>query len=262
MIHTNRNLFAMAISVAGLGIGGLAPGWLFAQSDTPTIDAQAREKLQTSLAFLAGQKRISVDTRNITEVVLASGQKIQFDGSALLTVQRPDKLRASRRGDLVDQDFFYDGVSLTLHNPGENFYATVAAPGSLEAMLDYARETLGIIAPAGDLAYSNAYEILMDNVTSGFVVGTAMLEGVACDHLAFRGEGVDWQIWIQQGDQPLPRRFVITTLDVAGAPQFSVEMSNWNLAPAISEDTFRFVPPPGAIQVEFLPLVSAQPATP
>ncbi|HYO28597.1 MAG TPA: DUF2092 domain-containing protein, partial [Azonexus sp.] len=55
--------------------------------------------------------------------------------------------------------------------PGEKYFATVPAPATLEQMLDFARTTLDIVAPAGDLLYANAFEILMDNVTSGFVVG-------------------------------------------------------------------------------------------
>ena len=76
-------------------------------------------------------------------------------------------------------------------------------------MLDFARTTLDIVAPAGDLLYANAYEILMDNVTSGFVVGKSVIEGVRCDHLAFRGANVDWQIWIREGSKPLPCKLVI-----------------------------------------------------
>jgi hypothetical protein len=95
--------------------------------------------------------------------------------------------------------FVYDGKSLTLSNPQENVYAQVTAPGTLEEMLDFARIKLDIVAPAGDLIYKNAYDILMDGVTEGIVVGKAVIEGVLCDHLAFRAPDVDWQIWIQQG---------------------------------------------------------------
>jgi len=132
-------------------------------------------------------------------------------------------------------------------------YAQVAAPGTLEDMLDFARTKLDIVAPAGDLVYKNAYDILMDGVTDGMVVGKAVIEGVRCDHLAFRAPQVDWQIWIQDGAQPLPRKVVITTLDVPNAPQFSVTVTHWNLNPAFDAQTFRFTPQAGDKQIEFLP---------
>ena len=200
-----------------------------------------------------------METRNTIEVVLTSGQKLQFGTAATASVQRPNRLRAERKGDLVDQIFLYDGKSLTLYNPGQKYYATVAAPGTLDQMLDFARTSLDVIAPGSDLLYANAYQILMDNVTSGFVVGKGVVEGVRCDHLAFRGAGVDWQIWIQEGAQPLPRKWVITTTDIAGSPQFEVVMTKWNLAPQFGEKTFSFTPGKGAMKVDFLPLSTSSP---
>jgi len=216
------------------------------------IAPQAQQLLKASTDFLASQQQFSLDTSSSIEVVLASGQKIQFDHTARQSVQRPNKLRAERTGDLVDQVIYYDGQSLTLHNPSDNYYATLPAPGTIEEMLDFAREKLDIIAPAGDLLYKNAYEILMQNVTSGFVVGKGVVDGVRCDHLAFRAPLVDWQIWIEEGARPLPRKLVITTRDKANAPQFTVVSSNWNLAPKFTDETFSFKPPKCPKKVEFL----------
>jgi hypothetical protein len=87
------------------------------------------------------------------------------------------------------------------------------------------------------------------------VVGKGVVEGVRCDHLAFRAPHVDWQIWIQEGKEPLPRKLVITTRDVANAPQFSVVVTKWNLKPTFTAQTFSFSPPSGAKKVDFVPLV-------
>jgi hypothetical protein len=234
------------LAVAGLSRPALA--------QPAGIDPQAEKLLKDSLAYLARQKHFSVETRSTIEAVLKTGQKLQFDNTVTLSVQRPNKVRVERKGELVDQVFYYDGKSLTLYNPEQKYYATVDAPGTLEAMMDYARDKLDIIAPAGDLIYSNAYEILMQDATSGFVVGESLIEGARCDHLAFRNPDVDWQIWIQQGKQPLPRKFVITTKDVAGSPEFAIVMTKWNLAPKLSDRTFTFTPPKDAKKVDFLPL--------
>jgi len=217
------------------------------------IDPEARRLLKASTDFLASQQRFSVETRNTLEVVLKSGQKIEFNHGARTSVQRPDKLRADRSGDLVQQQFVYNGKTLTLFNPKDKAYAQVAAPDTLEGMLEFARTKLDIVAPAGDLLDKNAYDILMDGVTDGFVVGKAVIEGVRCDQLAFRAPHVDWQIWVQEGAQPLPRRLVITTRDLPGAPQFAVTMTKWNLKPNFDAQTFKFTPPAGAAKVDFLP---------
>jgi hypothetical protein len=227
---------------------------LVAHAQPAGIDPQATKLLKASTDFLAKQQAFTVATRSSLEVVLTSGQKIQFDHTANLSVQRPNKLRADRTGDLVEQSFYFDGKSFTMVNPAEKYYATVAAPGTLEEMLDLARTKLDIVAPAGDLIYKNAYDILMTDVTQGFVVGKGVVEGVRCDHLAFRAPHVDWQIWIQEGAQPLPRKLVITTRDQPGAPQFSVVVTRWNLKPAFTAQTFAFAAPKGARKVEFIPL--------
>jgi len=227
---------------------------LVALAQPAGIDPQATKLLKASTDFLASQQRFSLEARNSFEVVLTSGQKIQFDHTAQMSVQRPNKLRADRRGDLTEQSFIYDGKTLTLFNPADKYYATVAAPGTLEEMLDMARTKLDIVAPAGDLVFKNAYDILMTDVTQGFVVGKSMVEGVRTDHLAFRAPLVDWQIWIQEGKEPLPRKFVITTRDQPSAPQFSVVVTKWNLKPSFNAKTFSFSPPEGAKKVEFVPL--------
>jgi len=245
MAHRDRGSCRADLRLAARGAGS-----------TDRLDPQATRLLKASTDFLASQKRFSAETRNSLEVVLTSGQKIQFDHVARLSVQRPDKLRADRVGDLVEQAFYFDGKSLTIFNPREKYYATVAAPDTLEAMLDFARTTLDIVAPAGDLIYSNAYDILMTDVTQGFVVGKTVVEGVLCDHLAFRAPHVDWQIWLQEGKEPLPRKLVITTRDQAGAPQFSVVITKWNLRPTFTPLTFSFRAPSGAKLVEFVPLAT------
>ena len=217
------------------------------------ISPAAKDLLKASTDFLACQQQFSVDTESSIEVVLGSGQKIQYDHTARVSIERPNKFRAERTGDLVDQVFYYDGESLTLHNPLANYYATIAAPATLEETLDFAREKLDIVAPAGDLLYKNAYDILMQDVISGFVVGKGVVDGVRTNHLAFRAPHVDWQVWIEEGDRPLIRKMVITTRDKLNAPQFTFVTKNWNLEPKFSSDTFSFTPPRCPQTIEFVP---------
>lgn len=243
----------LTATLARCAIAAVAGFALAAQAQPAGISPEAQRLLKASTDFLASQKEFSAETRNTLEVVLKSGQKIEFNHVARMSAKRPNKLRAERTGDLVDQVFIYDGKSLTLYNPQEKVFAQVAAPDTLEAMLEFARTQLDIVAPAGDLINKNAYAILMDGVTDGFVVGKAVIEGVRCDHLAFRAPHVDLQVWVQEGAQPLPRKMVITTRDLPNAPQFAVTVTKWNLKPTFNAQTFSFTPPAGAKKVDFLP---------
>lgn len=216
------------------------------------VEPAASQLLKASTDFLVRQQQFSFDTESSIEVVSVSGQKIQYDHTAKVSVQRPNKWRAERTGKLVDQVFYYDGKSLTLHNPHGRYYARIAAPSTLEAMLDFAREKLDVVAPASDLLYTNAYDILMQDVTSGFVVGKSVVAGVRCDHLAFRAPNVDWQIWVEEGPRPLVRKLVITSLDMLNAPQFTVIVKRWNLKPRLGSAAFSFKPRKPNQELEFM----------
>ena len=217
------------------------------------IDPQAEKLLKRMSEYLASRQQFTLKAESTLEAVLTSGQKLQYDSPATLSVSRP-KLHAHRKGDIANQEFFYDGKTLTLYNPRENLYATTAAPATLDEMLDFAREKLDIIAPASELLYKNAAEKMLKESTAGFVVGPSVVGGVKTTQLAFRGGEVDWQIWIDDGDKPLPRKFILSSKKVSGEPQFTVLIRSWDVGAKLSDREFNFTPPKGAKKIEFLKL--------
>ena len=231
------------ISVVALAMLVLI-GWPQAGHTQSTgIDPQAEKLLRRMSDYLAGRQQFSLKSEGMLEVVLTSGQKIQFDSPATLVVSRPNKLRAHRKGDIANQEFFYDGKTLTLYNPKENLYATTAAPPTLDEAFDFAREKLDVIAPGADLFYKDAAEKMLKASSSGFVVGPSVVAGAKTTHLAFRGADVDWQVWIEDGDKPLPRKFILTSKQVKGEPDFTIVIRSWDLAPKVTDKEFVFVPP-------------------
>jgi hypothetical protein len=142
---------------------------------------------------------------------------------------------------------------MTLECKGTNTFATMPAPNNLDDAIDKARKEFQIEAPGADLLYSHPYEILTEQVTGGRVIGREMVNGLAANHLAFQGEDVDFQIWIQEGGQPLPLRFVITSKKVKGTPEFTVDMSQWQPDAKIGASAFAFQAPAGATKVASLP---------
>ena len=232
----------------------LAVGLPGAVSAQPSgVDPRADAVLRGMTAYVSGLQKFSVTTENTLEVVTTEGQKIQFTAPASMTVARPNKLVAQRRGDIVDQMMYYDGTSLTLYNPATQHYATVPAPATLDAMLDLAYERLDLVAPGADLIDTRAYERLMQDVQSGVYLGFAVVAGQRCHHLAYRATEVDWQLWVRDGSQPTPCRYVITSKTVAGAPQFAAQVLKWDTSPDVSAARFRFIAPKGAKAIEFLP---------
>jgi len=246
----NNRMAAAGFALATLMLSAIIPS----QARAQTIDPAAVQILQRTMDYLASLQQFSVHTQNTIEEVLVSGQKIQFDYSNGLTVQRPNKLLAKRHGDIVDQSFSYDGKTLSLYNASHNYYASVAAPGSIEGMLDFARESLDLVAPASDLLYRNAFPLMMEHVYSAMIIGKAVIGGVKCDHLVFSRPDVDFQILVPEAGDPLPLKYVVTDRLHFGQPSTTVVMSNWDVAPKLPDSIFSFVPPKDATKTDFLRL--------
>ena len=71
-----------------------------------------------------------------------------------------------------------------------------------------------------------------------------------CHHLSFEQATIDWQLWIDAGPEPLPRKLVIAYKTEDEVPQYSVTFRKWNLEASVPEELFRFEPPEGARRVE------------
>ena len=226
------------------------------RAEEPAVEPAATKILQRMTDYLGGLDQFTLHTENMLEEVLETGQKIQYDFSTCVAIQRPDKLRAKRTGDLVNQLLIYDGKTLTMLDAGKDYYAVIDAPDNIDDTLHFARDVLDIVPPSGDLVYTNAFELLTGPVTSGMVVGKSVIGGVRCDHLAFSGPVVDWQVWIADGEKPLPYKYVITTKDDPAQPQYIVMMSDWDIAPDLEKASFKFTAPDDAKKVDFLRLDS------
>ena len=238
-------LTALATVAAALPLASLA--------QTPTTNPDALALLRRATDYLAGTKQFSLVADTTIEFVDDTGQKLQLAHRVSIDVQRPDKMRIARVGDLVDQTFYYNGKSLAVDLPEDNYHATAAVPATIDAMLDFARDMLDVIAPGSDLIYEDAYARLTTGLTSAFIVGKSEVGGVQCDHVAFRNNVVDWQIWIQEGDTPIPRKMVVNSKRLAQSPEFAITLSSWNPAPRLSMATFEFVPSAASKKIEFRP---------
>jgi hypothetical protein len=242
---------------AWLALGVLALSMTLAPqagAQSAAVDPVAVQTLKRMTDYLGSLKQFSVHTQVNLEDLLPSGQRVDTDVSANVIISRPNKLRAGRSGELFEQVFYYDGKTLTLYNPTDQVYASEPAPATIEALLDYARESLGLIIPAADLVYRNAYPLLMQGVTAATVIGKADINGVICDHLAFSRPDVDFQVWIADGKQPLPYKYVVTDTGTPALISISTLMSDWNVSPAVADERFTFVPPEGVKAISFMPL--------
>ena len=211
-------------------------------------ELQAIAILRNMSEYLAHTERYGVTIRDGYDVVQQSGQKSEFGEFRIVTISRPDRLRIEvERSDGQKDLVIFDGKDMTIYTAKDNIYATSCRQGTLDQAIKYALDNLKIRMPLALLFLSTLPSELDNLGVSADYVGKTTITDVPCDHLAVRtAGGVDFQVWIAQGSEPLPRRIVITYKDENGQPQFRADFSKWNLAPDVSDALFAFTPPNGA----------------
>jgi hypothetical protein len=223
-----------------------------ARAQAPAVDPDAVELLRRTTEWVGNLEQFSVDAQSTFEDRLDSGHRVDYELSGTALVSRPNKLRTERHGHLIDQIFYYDGETLTLYNPHDKVWAQEEAPGTIEEMFQFVYDALGIGTPISDLVHRDPFPLLMQGVTEAVVIGKEVIRGIRCDHLLFSRPDVDFQIWVADSGPPVPVKYVVTDTATPELLTVSAVISNWDLAPAISDDSFTFMPPEDAREIPFL----------
>ena len=216
------------------------------KTTTGTPEENAKRLVKAMSDYLAAQKAIGFDYDTVLEVVTKENQKLGLASSGTMKLNRPDKIRATRTGGFANVEYVFDGKTLTMLGKNANAYARVDAPGTLDQLVDEVREKFHRPIPAADLLMSNVYDQLMPEVVDAKDLGSGVIRGVECDHVAFRTKDVDWEMWIAQGSHPYPCRYVVTSTQVNRAPQYTIDLWAWKTGAQVAPDTFTLKLPANA----------------
>lgn len=241
MLNRRTSLVVSALAAALLSVSA-------AGSSQETVEPAAVDALRRMGEFLMSLKSFEIHAGTSIDEVLTSGQKLQFEDRIHLRARRPDRLWIEVASDRKTREYFYDGKSFTIYGPRNKLYAAFAAPPTLREVAETLETKYGFSLPLVDLFRWGSDPLRPERLLGAIYVGPARIGDTPCDHFAFREQGFDWQVWIQKGDSPLPRKLVITTLDDDARPQYAVTY-DWNLAPAINDGMFTFEPPAGSNRI-------------
>jgi hypothetical protein len=219
-------------------------------SRSDDIDDRAMAILTRMSGYLKTLKTFRINSEFSQDEIVDTDMKVQKNGTTQSLIRMPDRLHAHLESDDHDLEFIYDGKTFTLFGVGQNFYASSPAPPTVPRMLNAVRAKYGIVFPLADFIQMAGNENLLQEVTKIGYIGTSRIEGVECDHLAVRQSEVDWQVWIEKGDKPLPLRLIITTKTQPTQPQFMTTL-RWDLSPAVDDNMFSFTPPKDAVRIRF-----------
>ncbi len=213
---------------------------------------EAKDVLMRMANYLAKLPKYTVNMHDSYDTLQASGEKIEFAETRKITVSRPNGLRVELEESNADKHvFLYDGKDMTVFNPSQKVYAQIPKPGGLDAAIVYLLKDLHMRLPLAALLISRfPAEIESRTQALAYVEKTA-IHGVPCHHLAGRTDSVDYQVWIQEGTQPLPLRIVMTYKFADGQPQFRAQFSDWNLQPEVNDALFAFTPPEATRKIAF-----------
>lgn len=209
-------------------------------------EAEALALLKGMTTYMAAQQAMSFRYDADLDVVTTEQQRLTLASSGTVSLARPGRVRSTRSTGFADIETVFDGSTFTLLGKRANVYMQVPFKGTIETLVDELKDKYRRPLPAADLLLPKAYAELTEGVTDVKDLGSGVVGGVECDHLAFRKKDVDFQIWIAQGQRPYPCRYMITSTTVPGSPQYTVQISNFQTGSAAIGQNFTFVPPQGA----------------
>ena len=249
-----RSLLMRWMTTAALSVALLLGASIMANAD----EADAKRIFKAMSDYMASQKAISFAFDATLEIVTIDEQKLGLASSGSLVLNRPDKIHVARTGGFTDVEMFFDGKTMTLLGKNLNVYTQVDIPGNIDHLVNELKDTYGRPLPAADLMLSHPYDEMMGEVVDVKDLGSGVVGGIVCDHLAFRTADVDWQIWIAQGDAPYPCRYVITSKGIQGGPQYTVQLRDWQAGDGVAATDFRFKNTTTADKVELTELKGAE----
>lgn len=238
----------LILVVIGMACGGVVVG----ADETDDIEADARDYLKQMSDYLAAAKEFSFEAEVTSEAVVDSFESIHLTDIIRAVVRRPDRLWIDTHGDMHAKRGWYDGSNMTILSDGGGFYATAKTAGKLDQALDDMMNKYGVTTPVVDFLFSNPYESLMADISDGFYAGLHTVGGDPCHHLVFSQDNLEFQIWIEDGPQIVPRKFVVTYTDDVGLPQVTTIFHSWDFATKHPDSLFEAKIPESAEKIEFL----------
>ncbi|WP_178392241.1 DUF2092 domain-containing protein [Burkholderia sp. SRS-W-2-2016] len=223
---------------------------------TAPKDQAAIDALTGMGDYLRSLPQFEVRADSATDLVLDNGQNASFLHHTVLKVRRPNRMRADVTGSRKDRGIVYDGRDFTIFNLGEGYYSRNPAPATLDALVRELATTYNIDTPLADLFYWGNGKLDELALTSAQTLGLERVDRRWCTHYAYQQSGVDWELWLEQGDHPLPCRMVITDTTQVSRPRHDVTY-HWNTHPSFAASTFDWRPPAGSHRIELKPATAA-----
>ena len=218
------------------------------------VDALAAETLTRMASTIEGAEQLSFHAWIDYDVIQPTGQRLEYHVSRGVALRRPDRLLGDVIRDGKHRQIWFNDGRLVVMEKDSGEWGEVSGPKTIDGMLDHAIRDHGVSIPLADFLYADVDKGILESALSGRYVGVTDVEGRTCHHLAFQHPDADWQIWIEAGDRPVPRKLAITYKNDPGAPQFTASWRQWDLSPSLPDWLFEFEAPESATRLDVRPI--------
>lgn len=223
------------------------------------MDPDADQALRNMSEKLLNMQHFAFNVNESMDERLGTGQCVEFTRRSKIYMSRPNMIFVDTEGDDAERSLWYNGESFTVLDKQTNQYARIEVPDRVDDMLDYVVAEYGLTIPMADLLSDDPYESLTSNVLQGTYLGLHEVAGRPCHHLSFQQEQINWQIWIDSGEDPLPRKLLIEYKQELDAPHFCAILTDWQVLDMSSGEQFTFQAPSGSQETEMAELIAIPP---
>lgn len=223
-----------------------------AQSSHPNWDSEAIEVLKHMDAYLESMQQFEITTESYTDHEISGRVVISSPSQSKISVDRSGSLHSVTHNEKQTSEIYiHDGV-LIVFTDEHNYYTRTDVPDDLDEALEFALEEFEIETPALDLLLLNSLEYLVtDQEYAIYVTDSSLIRGVECHHIVLSGPNADFQLWIEKGDNAVPRRTLLTFKTERVRPRHEVFM-DWQVTDDLDSSEFQFSPPDGAREIGFI----------
>ena len=233
-----------------LWLGGAAA--TFAANADPDTDRVIR----TLSDYFRHLKTLSL-TINRDYRVTGEGLKSEVNYVYNITVARPNKVNITMKSGSRGLTLVCDGEKLYSHVPGERTYRQDEAPADFDALFEHPLFTVAIgpLFMHDVLLRGDPYRKIMEDVIGTEYKGKVTLDGHECHHVKLNEEELIWEMWVDEGERPLPRKVLVDVTESvrrATRPQYRnlkaiavFTFENWQTDQPVPDAKFAFSPPEG-----------------
>jgi hypothetical protein len=183
----------------------------------------------------------------------------RVDAEIFLSFRRPEFMYVTAKGIPEMGTLVWHNGLLTVVDQAGSTYARIEAPNNIDELIALAADE-EIPLPLGALLSADPYAEIVVGIEQSYYLGEEPIGDRMCHHMAFIGEEIDWEVWLDAASQGLPAKWVVTYKYRPDMPRRIETFTRWLITKRWHN--FASVPPAEATQVTLEELMGAATVTP